>query len=76
MTTFTAETYQNKYLPEGGAEVNAVVTVAASGSAVNGRVGGSIGDVDAVRGASPVEAAEIVIIDISGSMNYPPAKLR
>ncbi|HSS10904.1 MAG TPA: VWA domain-containing protein [Acidimicrobiales bacterium] len=76
MTTFTAETYQNEYLPEGGAEVNAVVTVAASGSAVNGRVGGSIGDVDAVRGASSVEAAEIVIIDISGSMNYPPAKLR
>ncbi len=64
MTTFTAETYQNEYLAAGADEVNAVVTVTASGSTgTNAAAGGS-------------GAAEIIIIDISGSMNYPPAKLR
>ena len=63
MTTFTAETYQNEYLADGATEVNAVVTVTASGS--GGPAAGS-GD----------QAAEIIIIDISGSMNYPPTKLR
>jgi hypothetical protein len=56
MTTFTAETYQNEYLPEGATEVNAIVTVTATGG----------------RGAhGPVRAAEIVIIDTSGSMGVP-----
>ena len=32
MSTFTAETYQNEYLPEGSSEVNAIVTVTASGA--------------------------------------------
>jgi hypothetical protein len=67
MTTFSAEVYQNEYLPEGGAEVNAIVTVTAK-----------------TDGAGPVtpktmqaaEASEIIVIDTSGSMNYPPAKLR
>ena len=31
MTTFSAQTYQNEYLPEGGSQVDAVVTVTASG---------------------------------------------
>lgn len=61
MTAFTADTFQNEYLAEGAAEVNAVVTVTATGSA------GAIGVTD---------AAEIIIIDISGSMNYPRSKLR
>jgi hypothetical protein len=61
VTTFTAETYQNEYLADGAAEVNAIVTVTATG-------GGE-------AAASPT-AAEIIIIDISGSMNYPPTKLR
>ena len=63
MTTFTADTYQNEYLAEGAAEVNAIVTVTATGGG-----GGE-------AAASP-SAAEIIIIDISGSMNYPPTKLR
>ncbi len=63
MTTFTAETYQNEYLADGATEVNAVVTVTAAGSGGPAATGGT-------------EAAEIIIIDISGSMNYPPAKLR
>lgn len=62
MITFSAETYQNEYLAEGATEVNAVVTVAASGAG---------------SGAAPATtAAEVIIIDISGSMNYPPTKLR
>ncbi len=61
MTTFSAETYQNEYLAEGAAEVNAVVTVTATAG------GGA---------AQPTTAAEIIIIDISGSMNYPATKLR
>ena len=61
MTTFTAETYQNEYLAEGATEVNAVVTVTATGG----------GDAP-----QTTEASEIIIIDISGSMNYPATKLR
>jgi hypothetical protein len=61
VTTFTAETYQNEYLAAGAGDVNAVVSVTASGSA--GTVSSS-------------GASEIIIIDISGSMNYPPLKLR
>ncbi len=54
MSRFTAETYQNEYLPLDGSEVNAVVTVTASG-------GGA-------AAASSAAAAEIVIVDTSGSM--------
>jgi hypothetical protein len=61
VTTFSAETYQNEYLAEGAAEVNAVVTVTSTGSA---------------QVPEESEAAEIIIIDISGSMNYPATKLR
>jgi hypothetical protein len=60
MTTFTAEAYQNEYLPAGGGEVNAVVTVTASGAA---------------PAATSTQAAEIIIIDVSGSM-APRAKLK
>jgi hypothetical protein len=61
VTTFAAQTYQNEYLPEDADEVNAVVTVTASGS------DGSV---------SSTAAAEVIIIDTSGSMDYPPTKLR
>ncbi len=60
MTTFIAEAYQNEYLPAGGGEVNAVVTVMASG---------------APPAASSAQAAEIIIVDVSGSMGSPRAKL-
>src|SRR5262249_25066020 len=51
--TFSAETYQNEYLPAGGTEINAVVTVRASG---------------APETPTDIDAAEVVIIDTSGSM--------
>jgi hypothetical protein len=61
MTTFTAEAYQNEYLPVGGGEVNAVMTVTASG---------------ATPGATSTQAAEIIIVDVSGSMGIPRTKLK
>jgi len=60
MTTFTAEAYQNEYLPLGGSEVNAVVTVTATGGAV---------------AAERPAAAEVVIVDASGSMEVPRGKI-
>jgi hypothetical protein len=65
MSTFTVEAYQNEYLPLGGAEVNAILTVTSSGAA-----GGP-----AVGPAHP-DAAEIVIVDTSGSMGSPSRKIK
>ena len=61
MTTFTASTYQNEYLPDGSADVNAIVTVTAAAD------GG---------GPVTSEAVEIIICDTSGSMNEPATKIR
>ncbi|MEV5429241.1 VWA domain-containing protein [Streptomyces sp. NPDC052701] len=70
---FSVDVYQNEYLPEGGREVNAVVTVTATG-------GGTLGSAVAAprlhapgRGPS---AAVALMVDCSGSMDYPPAKMR
>lgn len=53
---FTMTIDQNKYLPLGGPEVHAIVTVASTGGPV-------------VRQDVPAEAAEVIIIDTSGSMS-------
>jgi len=60
---FTVDIDQNPYLPVGGRDVSAVVTVTADDT----------GDAPSAppRGGS----AEIIIIDCSGSMDYPPTKL-
>ena len=61
---FTVDIDQNPYLPAGGRDVSAVVTVTAD----------ETGDArpDAVpQGGS----AEIIIVDCSGSMDYPPTKM-
>jgi hypothetical protein len=63
VTHFTAETYQNEFLPLGGTEVNAVVTVTGTG-------GGGEG------GGEPGVAAEIIIVDASTSMSFPSAKIK
>ena len=55
MADFTAAVFQNEFLPDGGTDVHAIVTVTCSGA---GRAGQS--------GAG--EAAEMVIVDTSGSM--------
>jgi VWA domain-containing protein len=59
MSSFTLDVYQNEYLPVGGSEVNAVVTVTRGPGA----------------GLAP-EAAEIVIVDTSGSMDVPRVKMK
>nr|WP_232327902.1 VWA domain-containing protein [Kibdelosporangium sp. MJ126-NF4]CEL14792.1 conserved hypothetical protein SC6D10.11 [Kibdelosporangium sp. MJ126-NF4]CTQ96579.1 conserved hypothetical protein SC6D10.11 [Kibdelosporangium sp. MJ126-NF4] len=63
MTDFQVEVYQNEYLPQGAAEVNAIVTVTASGNATP------------AAASTGAEAAEVIIIDTSGSMHHPPTKL-
>jgi hypothetical protein len=58
---FAVDIYQNEYLPAGGQDVNAIVTVTAQ---------------DTVPAeAADVGSAEIIIIDCSGSMAYPATKI-
>ena len=66
---FTVEVFQNEYLPAAGREVNAIVTVTAPDSA-DGPAAAA-----AVAGAGGPGRAEIIIIDCSGSMDYPHAKI-
>jgi hypothetical protein len=54
MAQFTAAVYQNEFLPDGGTDVNAIVTITCSGAGEAGRGGG--------------QAGEIIIVDTSGSM--------
>src|SRR5258707_11293538 len=67
MTDFHLECFQNEYLPEGAREVNAVVTVTASGGST------AVGLAD---GAGPGggSSVEVIVIDTSGSMGG--AKIR
>ncbi|WP_141577502.1 VWA domain-containing protein [Actinomadura sp. WMMA1423] len=63
---FTISVDQNKYLPEGGREVHAIISVEAT--AAPGGAG--------APAPSSARASEVVIIDTSGSMSYPETKLR
>jgi hypothetical protein len=55
VTDFTIRVDQNKYLPAGSQEVHGIITVEASGP---------------VDRAPVAEAAEVIIVDTSGSMSY------
>ncbi len=55
MAEFSASVYQNEFLPDGGTDVNAIVTVTCTGAGTAGQTG---------AGA----AGEIIIVDTSGSM--------
>jgi hypothetical protein len=55
MAQFTAQAYQNEFLPDGGTDVHAIITVTCTGAGQAGQGGAG-------------EAAEIVIVDTSGSM--------
>ena len=55
MAEFTAAVYQNEYLPDGGTDVNAIVTVTCAGAGAAGQAGAG-------------SAGEIIIVDTSGSM--------
>ncbi|WP_103501303.1 MULTISPECIES: VWA domain-containing protein [unclassified Streptomyces] len=67
---FSVDVYQNEFLPQGGTEVNAIVTVAASGGSVRAGVAGGAG----TSGGSP-GAAVVIMVDCSGSMRYPMVKM-
>jgi hypothetical protein len=60
---FRVDVYQNEFLPEGGRDVHAILTVTSAGGA-------------AARAASAATAAVVIMVDCSGSMEYPPAKMR
>jgi hypothetical protein len=62
---FTVDIDQNSYLPVGGREVSAIVTVTADDK----------GDTPPSAAGADGGSAEIIIIDCSGSMDYPPTKL-
>ena len=55
MAEFSATVYQNEFLPDGGTDVNAIVTVACSGAGSAGQSGSG-------------DAGEVIIVDTSGSM--------
>jgi von Willebrand factor type A C-terminal domain/von Willebrand factor type A domain len=63
MSRFTADIYQNEFLAIGATDVDAIVTV----TAVDG--GGA-------PAPGPARAAEVIIIDTSGSMSSPSSKLK
>lgn len=56
MADFSATVYQNEFLPEGGTDVNAIVTLTCAGAGTAAGSGGAGG------------AGEIIIVDTSGSM--------
>ena len=60
MANWTAQVFENEYLAEGASDVHAVVTVSCS---------------DAGTVASSGDAAEVLIIDTSGSMMAPHSKI-
>jgi len=55
MAQFTAEVFQNEFLPDGGTDVHAIVRVTCRGAGQAGQ-------------GSSTDAAEIIIVDTSGSM--------
>ncbi|SCE17275.1 von Willebrand factor type A domain-containing protein [Streptomyces sp. BpilaLS-43] len=72
---FSVEVYQNEYLPEGGREVNAIVTVTSTGGGTTGGVPLTAASPARVAGQAP-GAAVVLMVDCSGSMDYPPTKMR
>ncbi|MFG3657452.1 VWA domain-containing protein [Streptomyces sp. NPDC047706] len=70
---FSVDVYQNEYLPEGGREVNAIVTVTATGG---GTVGSAVAAPHLYSPGQGPSAAVAIMVDCSGSMDYPPTKMR
>ncbi|MFJ1754473.1 VWA domain-containing protein [Kitasatospora sp. NPDC088134] len=67
---FDVDVFQNEYLAQGAREVNAIVTVTATGG---GTSGGRPLEAGAAGGPG---AAVVLVIDCSGSMEYPNTKIR
>jgi hypothetical protein len=69
---FSVDIFQNAYLAQGANEVNAIVTVTATGGGTSAALpaagfGGALDGPD---------AAVVIAVDCSGSMDYPPTKIR
>ncbi|MFF0392797.1 VWA domain-containing protein [Kitasatospora sp. NPDC004615] len=67
---FDVDVFQNEYLAQGSREVNAIVTVTATGGGTSG---------GRPLGAAPAPgpgAAVVLVIDCSGSMEHPNTKMR
>ncbi|MBO8185003.1 vWA domain-containing protein [Streptomyces spirodelae] len=73
---FSVDVYQNEYLPEGAQEVNAIVTVTATGGGTTGGMPLPVTDPAQVRSQDGPNAAVVIMVDCSGSMDYPPTKMR
>ncbi|KOV81311.1 von Willebrand factor A [Streptomyces sp. NRRL WC-3618] len=70
---FSVDVYQNEYLPDGGREVSAIVTVTATGG---GTVGAGVSAPHLYTPGQSPDAAVAIMVDCSGSMDYPPTKMR
>jgi len=70
---FSVDVYQNEYLPEGGREVNAIVTVTSTGG---GTIGSPVAAPHLYSAGQGPDAAVAIMVDCSGSMDYPPTKMR
>ncbi|TXS29776.1 VWA domain-containing protein [Streptomyces sp. ms191] len=68
---FSVDVYQNEFLPEGGREVSAIVTVTSTGGGTSG--GAALAD---ARPGGGSDAAVVIMVDCSGSMDYPATKMR
>jgi len=64
---FAVDIFQNEYLAEGAREVNAIVTVTATG--------GGTSSAQVAGAADGPDAAVVIMIDCSGSMDYPADKI-
>ncbi|MET7937562.1 VWA domain-containing protein [Streptomyces sp. NPDC005322] len=76
---FSVEVYQNQYLPEGSREVNAIVTVTSTGGGTTGGIpipAPVLAPAAYERGPTSAHAAVVIMVDCSGSMDYPPTKMR
>ncbi|MEU3597958.1 VWA domain-containing protein [Streptomyces sp. NPDC006798] len=74
---FSVDVYQNEFLPEGGREVSAIVTVTSTGGGTTG--GAPLTAASASSAGIPApgpSAAVVIMVDCSGSMEYPPQKMR
>ncbi|MFE9601343.1 VWA domain-containing protein [Streptomyces hokutonensis] len=72
---FAVDIYQNEYLPEDGREVNAIVTVTATGGGTLGGLPLGAQSPTGMYGTAP-DAAVVIMVDCSGSMDNPPTKMQ
>ncbi|MFI9200298.1 VWA domain-containing protein [Streptomyces sp. NPDC053048] len=73
---FSVDVFQNVNLPEGAREVNAIVTVVAGDGTGETPLLPSLSPASVSLGAADPDAAVVIMVDCSGSMDYPPAKMR